>query len=193
MPSPGRSDTSTCPRSMRMGRAVTSSASPSLDSVSPQAICGSAAAIWSGGRAGDAGFAGLARHVDADAELLAQAARRHHAAHAAELDGLEAHAARGLALVVAADVVERMDALVGADRDPARAAATAAMPAMSSACTGCSKKSSPASATARTYCTRLVRAPALVGVGRDQRAAAEQLRRCGACARRRPAACRCRP
>ena len=32
------------------------------------------------------------------------------------------------------------------------AAATAAMPAMSSAGTGCSKKSSPAPATARTYC-----------------------------------------
>src|SRR3981081_2003768 len=33
------------------------------------------------------------------------------------------------------------------------AAATAAIPAMSSACTGCSKKSSPESATARTYCS----------------------------------------
>ena len=41
---PGRSDTSTCPRSMRMGRPVTSSLSPSFDKVRPQASCGSAAA-----------------------------------------------------------------------------------------------------------------------------------------------------
>src|SRR5262249_60548621 len=46
IPSPGRSETSTCPRAIRSGCAVTSSASPALVSVRPHAICGSTAAVW---------------------------------------------------------------------------------------------------------------------------------------------------
>ena len=66
---------------------------------------------------GDARFARLARDVHAHAEAVAQLAGLGHGADAAELDGLEADAARGLSVVVTADVVERMNAFVGADRD----------------------------------------------------------------------------
>src|SRR5512140_526429 len=99
MPSPGRSDSSTCPRAMRTGRAVTSSANPSLVRVRPQAICGSAAAICI---------------------AAAQAASLGRAAHAPELDGFQARPARGTALVVATDIVERVNAFIGADGDVAR-------------------------------------------------------------------------
>src|SRR6185369_7913769 len=48
-----------------------------------------------GCRTGDAGFASLGGYIDVEPEALAQPAGRHHAAQAAELDGLEAHPARG--------------------------------------------------------------------------------------------------
>ncbi len=72
-----------------------------------------------GGGAGDAGFARLGGHVHLHPERVAQPARLHGRAHAAELDGLQAHAARRPVRVIAADVRERMDAFVGADRDVA--------------------------------------------------------------------------
>src|SRR5664280_2359181 len=71
-------------------------------------------------RAGDAGFASLAGDIDAHAEAVAQLAGLDHRPDAAELDCLQADAARGLALVMAGDVGERMDTFVGADCDLGR-------------------------------------------------------------------------
>src|SRR5262245_55706788 len=70
--------------------------------------------------AGDAGFAGLGRDIDVEPASVAQPPRLGRTAHAAELDRFEAYPAGGMALVVAANVLERMDALVGADGNVAR-------------------------------------------------------------------------
>ena len=68
------------------------------------------------GGARNARFAGLAGHVHRHPERFAQHAGREHAAHAAELDGLEAHPARRLVVVVAPDVGQAVNAFVRADR-----------------------------------------------------------------------------
>ena len=120
MPSPGRSDTSTCPCSMRIGRAVASSVRPSLERVKPHAICGSAAAMCVAAAQAMLDSPVLAETLTLSPSRSHSAARLHHAAQPAELDGLQAHAARGAALVMAADVLERMDAFVGADRESCR-------------------------------------------------------------------------
>src|ERR1700686_4951023 len=65
-------------------------------------------------RRGDARFAGLAGNVDLQAEPVAQPACFEQGAQAAELDCLQAGATSGLPLVMAFDVVARMDALIGA-------------------------------------------------------------------------------
>ncbi len=67
--------------------------------------------------AGHARLAGFARNVHAHAEAVAQPAGRYDAANAAELDRLQADAARRLAVVMPLDVVEAVDAFVGADGD----------------------------------------------------------------------------
>src|SRR4029078_2977444 len=70
--------------------------------------------------AGDARFSRLARDIYAHAEAVAVLARPCYRADAAKLDRLEAYAARRLGLVVTADVVERVDALVGPYSDIGR-------------------------------------------------------------------------
>jgi len=175
------------------GRAVTSSASPSLESVSPQAICGSAAAIWVAAAQAMLDSPVLAEDIDIEPQRLAQAACRHHAAHAAELDGLQAHPARGVALVVAANVVERMDALVGPDRDPARRGRHVSHARDVVRMHGLLEEIEPGIGDRAHILPRFVGAPALVGVSRDQRVRLENFADRAGCARRRPAACRCRP
>ena len=101
------------------------------------------------GGAGDARLAGLAGNVDAHAEPFAQPAGLRHGADAAELDGLQADAARGTVLVMVGDIGERMDAFVGADGDVARRRGDRRHAVEISAFTGCSKKSRPLPCTAR--------------------------------------------
>src|SRR5579872_4269476 len=64
----------------------------------------------------DAGFAGLAGNIDLHAQAVAQPACFEQRVQATELDGLETYARSRAAGVVALNVFERMDALVGADR-----------------------------------------------------------------------------
>ena len=68
-------------------------------------------------RAGHARFAGLAGNIDAHAELSHSLPASTTARDAAELDRLQADPARGLDLVMAPDVIQRMNAFVGADCD----------------------------------------------------------------------------
>ena len=79
-----------------------------------------ATAAMHGGGGREAGLAGLARNIDRHAKLSAQPACGKQAGQAAKLDRFEAYSARGLALMVAADVIERVNALVGANRHRAR-------------------------------------------------------------------------
>src|SRR5262249_60452482 len=115
----------------------------------------------------------LGRHVAVEPEWVAEPPACGHAAHSAELDGLQAPPACGSMLVVAADVVEGMDALVSADRDLA--------------CGGCDcrhagevvrryrllEEIQPGIGDRAYVLHRLLRAPALVGVGCNQRIAPE--------------------
>ena len=99
--------------------------------------------------AGHARFAGLAGDIHAHAEAIAEPRRFDHAADAADLDRFQADAARRLVLVMAANVVERMNAFVGANggiacRGNLRHAGQIV------AATGCSKKPRPEPLMART-------------------------------------------
>src|SRR6202043_3127333 len=64
------------------------------------------------GRAGDARLTGLAGDVDAHAEAITHTRGFDDRTHAAQLDSLEAHAACGLAFVMAANVRRRVNAFV---------------------------------------------------------------------------------
>src|SRR5580693_9650865 len=65
----------------------------------------------------DAGFASLAGNIDPHAEPVTEPAGIIKGAQAAELDCLQADARRGAACMMLLDVVKRMNALVGADRN----------------------------------------------------------------------------
>src|SRR5436305_14681711 len=96
-------------------------------------------------------------------------ARLKRAAHSAELDGFEAHPARGMALVMAADVLERMDALVGADGDLARCGRDRRHPGKIIRRHRLLKKAEAVLADCAHVLHCLVPAPALVGAGRTRR------------------------
>ena len=64
-------------------------------------------------------LAGLARNVDLHAEAVAKPASFEQRPQPAKLDSFQTHAGRRLAFVMTLDVVERMDAFIGADRDGA--------------------------------------------------------------------------
>ena len=116
-PRPGRSSVSTWPRSVRIGAAVTSSASPVCVRVRPQAILGTTVAACSAAAQAMLDLPVLHEIFDVHAEAVAPRRGRHHGARAAELDGLQADAARRLGAMLAGDVVHRMDAFIGADGD----------------------------------------------------------------------------
>src|SRR5262245_722551 len=69
---------------------------------------------------GNARFAGFARNVYAHTEFRAQSSSLDKRGDPTQLDRLEADATCRLALVMPPDVVERMNALVGADRSVRR-------------------------------------------------------------------------
>src|SRR5262249_10386980 len=152
MPSPGRSDSSTCPRAMRTGRAVTSSANPSLVRVSPQAICGSAAAMCIA-----AAQAMLDSPVLAETLTLSPSLSHRRPASVAPRIPPSLMAFRLAPRAALRSWWRRMSSSEGMPSSapmatlPA-AAATVAIPAMSSALTGCSGDDSPASAPPRPYC-----------------------------------------
>ena len=79
----------------------TSSASADMRQRQPPGDIGDDGGDMQRRRAGDARFAGLAGNIHAHAEAVAQLAGLGHRADAAELDRLQADAARGLALVMA--------------------------------------------------------------------------------------------
>src|SRR5262249_31681247 len=164
IPSPGRSETTTCPRAMCSGSRVTSSASPALVSVRPHAICGSAAAMWVAAAQAMLDSPVLAETLTFPPSRGGERAGRDRAAHPAELDGFEAPPARGMALVVVADVLERVDALIGADGDFARRGRDCRHAGKIIRRHGLLEKIKASIGDAAHVLQRLLRAPALIGV-----------------------------
>ena len=107
----------TWPLAVGIGEATTSSASPVWVSVSPQAILGMTEATCSAAAQAMLDSPVLQEIFTLMPSLSHSLPASVTRADAAELDRLQADAARGLALVMAPDVVERMNAFVGADRD----------------------------------------------------------------------------
>ena len=117
------------------------------------------------GRAGDTRFAGLGRDIDVEPERVAQAAGLGRAAHSAELDGFQARPARGSAIVVAADIVERVNAFIGADGDVARRGRHRRHAGDVVRLDRLLEETKPGIGDRAHVLHRLLRAPALVGVG----------------------------
>src|SRR5215467_5925158 len=69
------------------------------------------------GRAGDARFSRLARDINTHITAVTQASRFDQSTDATQLNRLQAYAAGGFVLMVPFDVLERMNAFVGTDRD----------------------------------------------------------------------------
>src|SRR4029078_11603344 len=70
-----------------------------------------------GRSAGNAGLPCLCRHIHLHAEAVAEPARLEHAAHATQFYGLETRTARGTAIMMQPNVMQRVDALIRPDRD----------------------------------------------------------------------------
>ncbi len=118
--------------------------------------------------AGDARFAGLGGDIDLEPELITQAARLHYRTHAAKLDGFQARPAHGVLPVKAAQVLERMNALVGPDRDVAGCVGSRRHCRHAGDVIGADGLLEEIEACIRDRAHilhRLLRAPALVGVG----------------------------